>query len=168
MVAASFKVCCMCGEALPVSAFGFYSQRTQRLRSRCKACHNLYMRDYRRQRRHARLGKHIRRLGVLRPAEKLSQVVGLMLASMGGLNGFVTAFHQLWREAGTTRDGIRLRTSMCVAALRMIEASDAAKNPNYVTECYADLTTKEVVRERDCLIAEAARNATAANSRTDT
>jgi hypothetical protein len=121
------RVCCACGRTLPLSEFGLHSKRTGRLRSRCRDCYNDYMREFRRQRRIGCLNNYLRALGSEQTAAELRHIVSQMLKTMGGRDGFATAFHRLYQEAGKTRDGFRLRIRIFEALFRLLQATELAE-----------------------------------------
>jgi hypothetical protein len=123
----TLRVCCACGRTLPLSEFGLHSKRTGRLRSRCRDCYSDYMREFRRQRRIHSLDHYLRALGREQTVAEFKNITCQMLKTMGGRDGFATAFDRLYREAGKTRDGFRLRIRIFEAFFRLLQATELAE-----------------------------------------
>jgi hypothetical protein len=100
---------------------------------------------------------YLGRLRLWQDAQQFKNLVHEMLASMGGDDGFATAYHDLWHDAGQTRDGRRLRTRMLEVTARMTVAADLASEQAKARKHYDYWTDEELEQERKCWVADITR-----------
>jgi hypothetical protein len=100
---------------------------------------------------------YLGRLRLWQDAQQFKNLVHEMLASMGGDDGFATAYHELWHDAGQTRDGRRLRTRLLETTARMTAAADLAVEKARARKHYDFWTDEELAQERKCLFADITR-----------
>jgi len=139
----SEKSCNGCGRSLPIDQFRRRSKGTNARQSRCRECHNAYMRAYRRRGRDkliARFAAQVQREHSLR---RVAMLCEKMFRRFGGIDGFSAAWAAQINTAVAERPGRRFVLHGFSAIARLAEIVES----NGGAPDYSALTDEQLDQE---------------------